>query len=120
MQHESTLSPTIWYGCKEGSAAFGISQWNPSDDYFEWADENKLNANDIVVQLNRILLEVDGTIEQWQGWRHESNMSFDDYTHLNKSVEYLSEVYLRCYERPTITDERIAERAEDWSKFFLE
>lgn len=50
-------------------------------------------------------------------------MSFEEYTHSNKSVEYLSEVYLKCYERPTITDEVIAERAEDARKlsdFFLE
>lgn len=68
-------------------------------------------------------MEADGIIKHWQGWRHESNMSFEEYTHSNKSVEYLSEVYLKCYERPTITDEVIAERAEDARKlsdFFLE
>lgn len=34
-----------------GSAAFGLSQWNSSSDYFKWADENGLDANDIDVQL---------------------------------------------------------------------
>lgn len=123
MQYESTFSPTIWLNCKENSAAVGLSQWNPSKDYLKWAKDNGLDPFDIDVQLNRILLEADGTIHHWQGFRHEANMSFEDYTRSKKSVEYLSEIYLRCYERPEITEKKITERANaaiEWSNFFLE
>ncbi len=82
MQYESNFSPKTWHDHRVDSAAYGLSQWNPSDDYFSWAEKNGLDPDDIDVQLNRILSEVDGTIYQWQGFRHEANMSFEDYTHL--------------------------------------
>lgn len=122
MQYESTFSPTIWLNRKENSAAVGLSQWNPSKDYLNWAEDNGLDPFDIDVQLNRILLEADGTIHHWQGFRHEANMSFEDYTRSEKSVEYLAEVYLMCYERPKNPKELVQDRADsakEWSDFFL-
>ena len=123
MQYESNFSPGTWLRHKENSAAFGISQWNPADKYFEWAEKAGLDPYDIDVQLSRILLEVEhDQIKHWQGWRHEANMSFEDYTHSNEPVEYLAEIYLRCYERPGDPDSEVLNRAKAaryWSDYFL-
>ena len=122
MQYESNFNPSIWYGCKEDSDAFGISQWHPPEVLFDWAENEGLDAYDIDVQLNRILLEADGEINFWLMSRHKAGMTFEDYTQSDKPVEYLAEVYLNCYEHPENAAKYVEERAKaasDWSDFFL-
>lgn len=122
MQTESTFNPGIWYNLKENNmnGGFGISQWTPASDYFKWADDNEYNAYDIDVQLERINLEVTGEIYQWQGFRNEANMTFQEFTQSNKTPEELAGIYMDCYERPESNESKPdrQKQARDWYDYF--
>ena len=40
MQRESTINPGIWQNLDEGntSLGFGLVQWTPATNYFDWCD----------------------------------------------------------------------------------
>ena len=95
LETESTINPGLWQSFAENNmnVGFGLVQWTPAGNYFDWAEENGLDPYDIDTQLSRILLEAKGEIYQWQSFRHDADMSFDEFTRSAKSPEELAEIF---------------------------
>jgi hypothetical protein len=136
MQVESNFNPGLWQTRNEGNmnGGFGLVQWSPATKLFDWADTNNLDPYDIDTQLNRLLLEAKGDIDEWQSWRTNENenfkelfgtnyrMTFSEFTQSTKSLEELAAVFMLNYERPgDKSKEKQAERgsnARKWYNYF--
>jgi len=101
METESNVNAEFWQ--REASdPGFGLVQWTSATKLTNWANSKGLNPNDIDTQLKRILHEVDTNADDaWQSWRHSSAMSFKEFTKSTDTPEYLAEIFLYCYERPS-------------------
>lgn len=77
MEVESFINPGVWYNFTEGSAAFGLVQWNPTSKYFDWADANGYARDSMIGQLQRIIYEVENK-EQYS--EYGTPYSFYDYS----------------------------------------
>lgn len=106
MQAESTINPGRWQsGVGPG---YGLVQWDPASKWLEWATTNNYAENSLFGQLRKILNEVemdgvgvwDDSVHQWQKSRVNPKISFKNFTQSNKSVNELSTIFLKCYERP--------------------
>ena len=107
MQQESNINPGVWqdlnYGNMDGG--YGLVQWTPATNYTSWADSrgypwggNYTNKESYINgQLERILWEVtNGT--QWIPTA-AFDFSFTAFTKSAQSPEYLTEAFLKNYER---------------------
>ena len=106
MEAESTINPERWQnGVGPG---YGLVQWDPASKWLEWAAANNYTASSLFGQLHKILNEVENdgigvwndSIHQWQKFRVDPEISFKNFTQSNKSVNDLSTIFLKCYERP--------------------
>ena len=106
MQAESSINPGRWQsGVGPG---YGLVQWDPASKWQNWAMANHYAEDSLFGQLCKILNEVamdgvgvwDDNLHQWQNFRVNPEMSFRSFTTSNKSVDELSTVFLKCYERP--------------------
>lgn len=114
MRHESSINPDMYeYGYDWGSnRGYGLVQWTPRSKYWDWATSKGLSPRNGDSQLARIDYEVDQNIQ----WIATSNypLSFADFRKSTQSVEYLTQAFTWCYERPnasagqTSMPERIA------------
>jgi hypothetical protein len=121
MQTESTMNPGIWEGLIEEKGGFGLTQWTPASKYTRWAKENNLDPKDIDTQLERIQYEVENNV-QWQGFRTEYNMTFEEFTQSTMDVEDLTAIFMLSYERPrNQSKEKQLERSQQgryWYDYF--
>ena len=105
METESNINPLFWERTNTGKKGkgFGLVQWTPQSKLTDWTTLEGLNPNDIDVQIQRILVEVDLTSdEQWVTGNHNSGMTFKEFTQSTESAEKLAEIFLYCYEQPTV------------------
>lgn len=118
MEHESTINPDRWQnGTVNTSLGYGLVQWTPSTKYTSWLTGGA-DKKDINKQLERIQYEVDTNNDQWNKSLHSPQITFSGFTQSTQTVNVLAEYFLRCYERCTITSEKISERqfsATKWS-----
>lgn len=119
MESESTINPGVWYNLNSTNTnnAYGLVQWKPSTKLTNWLNTQNLN-NSIVNQLERILYEVENSL-QWQSGKHSPTMTFSAFTTSTKSCDALTEYFLRCYEAPGNESSKLAERkanAAKWKK----
>jgi hypothetical protein len=103
MCHESSLNPAmheLGYG-DSPSRGYGLVQWTPMTKYTDWASANGLDYTSGDSQLARIDYEVTNNI-QWINKSAYGNMTFAQYRQnaTGASVEYLTEAFMNCYERP--------------------
>ena len=112
MQEESNINPGL---SERGGDGYGLVQWTPSSIIKNWLDRQGKAHNDGYAQLDKILEEVhDGS--QWIK-TSAYNLSFEEYTHSNESLEYLVNAFICNYERPATTHHPIrVSYAENWSK----
>jgi surface antigen len=100
------------------SVGYGLTQWTPYTKYTTWCKDGKSNGTGKVLpfwsidsQLTRILDEVKAGEESWteevekrRQWISKSaygfDLSFKEFTTSTKSIAWLTEAFLRCYERP--------------------
>jgi surface antigen len=141
MQAESTINPGRWQSGKEWKEpadrhGYGLVQWTPYTKFTNWCTEQYGKENrdekmkDIDVALQRIEkeVEVDGGrwiagLSQWQNKSAYNNMSFKSFTKSKESCEYLAEVFLYSYERPSKDGEVTAGRcrnAKFWYDYLLQ
>jgi hypothetical protein len=103
MCHESSLNPDMHeLGYNDSpSRGYGIVQWTPMTKYTDWATANGLNYADGDSQLARIDWEVNNN-EQWIAKSAYGGMTFADFRQNTSggSVDYLTEAFMNCYERP--------------------
>ena len=102
MRHESSINPNMYeYGFAwEDDRGYGLVQWTPRSKYWDWAVASGYEPRNGNSQLARITYE---TIHNIQ-WIPTSTypVSFAEFRQNSGgwSVEYLTEMFTWCYERP--------------------
>jgi hypothetical protein len=103
MAHESSLNPDMYeYGYAwSDDRGYGLVQWTPRSKYWDWATAQGLEPRAGDSQLARIDYEVVNNI-QWIPRSDFGNMTFAQFRANSGSwsVDYLTEAFMRCYERP--------------------
>jgi LysM repeat protein len=103
MAHESSLNPDMHeLGYNDSpDRGYGLVQWTPMSKYTDWASANGLPWDSGDSQLARIDYEVNNNI-QWIARSDFGNMTFTQFRTNSGgwSVDYLTEAFMRCYERP--------------------
>lgn len=116
MDAESGMSPGSWEVLNNTSKGFGLVHWTPATKFIDALTTGQ-SKTDIDVQLKRIQAEVGNNPAQWMPEKHTPQMSFKTFSQSSNSVASLSEYFLRCYERPTITTGMVPERQRSAQKF---
>jgi hypothetical protein len=103
MCHESSLNPQmheLGYG-DSPSRGYGVVQWTPMTKYTSWASSMGLDYTSGDSQMARIDYEVNNNI-QWINKSSYGNMTFAQFRQnaSGASVDYLTEAFCFCYERP--------------------
>lgn len=103
MRHESSINPDMYeYGYAWGDdRGYGLVQWTPRSKYWNWAVANNLDPRSGDSQLARIDYEVENNI-QWIPTSEFGGMTFKQFRTNSGSwsVDYLTEAFTWCYERP--------------------
>src|SRR5699024_9643886 len=103
MREESSINPNMYeYGYDWAEdRGFGLVQWTPRSKHWGWATNNNLAPRHGDSQLARIDYEVDNNI-QWIPISDYNNMTFAEFRQNagSWSVDYLTEAFTWCYERP--------------------
>jgi hypothetical protein len=112
MSHESSINPCIWeYGYKHSpDRGFGLVQWTPAQKYYDWCCKYGYDPMSGFNQLARIQYEVDNCL-QW----HPTKLfpiSFKEFSQSSKPIEYLTEAFCRCYERPAHPEKSLHQRID--------
>lgn len=115
MEVESSINPGAWYGFVEGSAAFGLVQWNPTSKYFDWADANGYARESMIGQLQRIIYEVENR-EQY--CEYGTPYSFYDYTQSTQTPYELGRQFTWHYENGDFSVEVANDRGYRAKKWF--
>ena len=119
MHHESgTINPGIQqtYG-----TAYGLVQWDPPSQYLDWASANGYAADSLIGQVYYLNESMKPGKGNWfSSSRHpEYYETYSVFIASEKDVDYLTCVFLYCYERPGIAHEaRRIEHARDWLAYF--
>lgn len=115
MEAESTINPGRWqtsFPPYHKSSGYGLVQWTPWTKYSQWAGKNWEGNGD---------LECDRIEYEWRNemqWVKKINISFDAFTQSDASIEYLTEVWVRNYERPAVVNlEPRIKAALYWAKY---
>jgi hypothetical protein len=103
MAHESSINPNIWefgYG-HSLDRGYGLVQWTPASKYIDWANASGLDYTLGDSQLDRIDYEQQNGIQ----WISTSTFpfSFNEFTKSAQSTDYLTEAFMKDYERPNAT-----------------
>ncbi len=119
------INPGKWQGGV--GPGYGLVQWDPASKYIDWATENNFASDSMDGQLARILFEIknprdsEGAPIQWIGVEDYGYMTFEEFTHSNESVDYLTEVFMNSYERPNPEYSHLEDRlsyANYWYDYF--
>lgn len=112
MEKESFINPAQWeMGFPiEGANdhGFGLVQWTGYKKYTDWAGSDW--RTNYAKQLQRIDYEVANNWVQWSNLAAFNYATFYDFTRSTASVDYLTEMFVRCYEKPGNWQGSIAER----------
>lgn len=118
IERESYINPAQWqigYTIGSTSAGFGLVQWTPSSKYINWANSANHNKYHGYWQVYCIDAQPYGT-----EWLQTSSfpITYDDFKTSNESVAYLTEAFLKNYERAGVEalQDRIT-KAEYWYTF---
>lgn len=115
MEAESTINPGKWESADDTSKGYGLVQWTPATKYIDWLSSGE-EKSDIDNQLARILYEVKNSL-QWNSRKHSPTMSFSSFTTSTKACSILAEYFVRCYERPSSVDSKVAKRQSNATKW---
>jgi murein DD-endopeptidase MepM/ murein hydrolase activator NlpD len=102
MSGESTLNPNLYeQGYNHSlSRGYGLVQWTPATKLMDWCNANSLSWSDGDAQLSRIDYEQLNKI-QWISKSSYNYMTFNQFTQSTADVNYLTEVFIWSYERPS-------------------
>jgi murein DD-endopeptidase MepM/ murein hydrolase activator NlpD len=102
MSGESTLNPNLYeQGYNHSlSRGYGLVQWTPATKLMNWCNSNSLDWSDGDAQLSRIDYEQLNQI-QWISKSAYNYMTFNQFTQSTADVNYLTEVFIWSYERPS-------------------
>ena len=105
MQSESSINYGIYESLNSGSSTngFGLVQWTPNTNYFDWANANGYSGDHVNGEKQRILYELNNGIQ----WYSTSSypMTFLEFTQSTDTPENLAYAWLHDYERPASLDQ---------------
>lgn len=115
MQSESGINFGIYESLDSSSSTngFGLVQWTPNTNYFNWANANGYSGDHVNGETNRILWEVANN----QQWIPTSTypMSFTEFTQSTDTAYNLAMAFIANYERPANPDQPIrGTQADTW------
>lgn len=118
MQHESYINPAqtqIGYPIGTESGGYGLVQWTPASKIKNWLRANNHSLESGFWQIYCLNFQSYG-----QEWYQTSAfpVSYDDFKESEESVAYLTECFMRNYERAGVAalSQRI-EHAEAWYEY---
>lgn len=102
MSGESTLNPNLYeQGYNHSlSRGYGLVQWTPATKLMDWCNGQGLDWSNGDSQLSRIDYEQQNGI-QWISKSAYNYMTFNQFTQSTLDVDYLTEVFIWSYERPS-------------------
>lgn len=115
MQTESSINSGIWQSLNEGNldGGFGLVQWTPCRNFFEWCDSNNLERDSMDTQLQRIIYELENGVQYYP--TSEYPLTFKQFRVSRETPEYLASSFLMNYERPkTPNHEERRKQARYW------
>lgn len=121
MDVESSLNPGRWQSDNVGntSGGYGLVQWTPASNYIEWCKDTTYDPSELDAQLNKIFSEFKHG-GQWYP-TDEYNHTFLWFSQSTEPVEYLTIVFLKCYERAGVEAESYRqELAMLWYEYLLQ
>lgn len=120
MDYESNINPAIYQNLKPNlKAGYGLVQWTPASDIQNWLRSQGFPITDGNAQCERINYEMHNGL-QWIATT-KYPYSFKQFSKLkDKSIEDLTEMFMRNYERPRLSTANLTERikrAKKWLAF---
>lgn len=110
MKHESSINPNIFeYGYSHSmKRGFGLVQWTPAQKIYDWACNEGLDPKDGYTQLARIDYELAKGIQFYM--TKKCPITFTSFIKSDLPIEYLTEAFLRNYERPANPESSLPSR----------
>ena len=100
-----------------GGGGYGLVQWTPKSELVNWANQKNLDYKKIETQCKRIKWELANGQQFYKTKAYPLN--FKEFTKSKLDPEYLAQVFLNNYERPTNTSQPIrSQYAKNWYSFF--
>ena len=115
MEIESNIMPDIHE--ISGGGGYGLVQWTPGSRLVKWAQRNGLDYRDIYTQLKRIEYEITTDKPDDKQFFHPT-MSFREFTQSQASPEYLAQIFVDHYERPSAAGRKLSARQLAARKWF--
>lgn len=120
LQVESSLNPAQTqngYSITSMSGGYGLAQWTPARKVKNWLQANNHSLYSGYWQLYAL------NNEPWYQEYYPTDefpLSYEEFKHSGESVAYLTEAFLRNYERAGVSAlERRIEYAEDWYRYLM-
>lgn len=119
MQRESTINPGLWQNRDSGNTrlGFGLVQWTPAGKLINWCNTFGYDYSSIEAQCARIIYELEKGLQYRKTAKY--NLTFEEFTHSKTNVRYLTNAFLKNYERAGVwaLEERVS-HAEYWFDYF--
>lgn len=121
MQVESYINPGQWQigstieGIPADGIGFGLVQWTPWTKFTNWAGSDY--RTNFEKQKYRIIYELNNGL-QWIVRASYNNMTFRQFSVSNATIDYLTEVFVRCYENPADWQSSIAIRRSNANAWY--
>lgn len=106
---ESYVNPNMWqnqYATAENG--YGLFQWTPSTNLINWANAAGQDYTTGETQMARMKYEIENGIQYYATVNFPE--TFIQFSTSTKSVAYLTEAFVRNYERPANVEESLARR----------
>lgn len=118
MECESRINSGAWQSYNKNKiGGFGLVQWTPATKLTEWLDKNGYKHDDLEGQCNRIIWELENGKQFYK--TETFSISFLEFKTSEQTPEYLAEVFLNNYERPSNRNQPLrSKNARKWFDYF--
>lgn len=121
-EQESTINPGLWESLTVNyKKGFGLVQWTPASKYTAWCQQRGITPRFMDSALKRLTWEIlneGGASDQWIPLSRFDNYTFKDFINAGtKSLNELTEMFMRCYERPSEQYANLSGRQENTRKW---
>ena len=118
MEKESYLNPAqteLYYPIDSNEHGYGLVQWDPARKYKNWARANNHSIYSGYWQVYFLNNQSGGT--EWIPTTHFPE-TYDQFKHSGQTLSYLTECFLRNYERASVATEDLESRIEYANKWY--
>jgi hypothetical protein len=125
--HDNPLKYHPWQPSVYRWPGYGIVQWTPYTNYYDWCHNlhGKYNGTGGVLPfwtLKSQLMRIEYELENGEQWGARPSLGYDlsfkEFTESTKTPSWLAKAFRYCYERPGSADTEAEERSERAEKWF--